>query len=388
MNFTICRFLGHDCHDNAVSPDWRGEMQVAAHAHLLNRWLDEDGDLAHSRRLMVDVRDLDGPLDAGSLVKCGLFPALAPDGPTREPVSCEPAGVHDAILAVRQAVLAQPPTRRLDVLSAALGWAILDVADEAALVTVADPARDETHAVFSSGSSAIRVSVTGPASPGNGRDPACSFAGHWCEAHAPLPDGDLARAEARLRAVCAGTILRAPLDLAGYAAFRVDLAAHTLPSGLDVTSIRRWWRSTAWSRRYGEEYLEDEFPGPGDRDGGPLELGDPTAEGWVLGMGPRPLTTTAFLAEVEAFGATCRQEAAGHAAGELVPYLLHELLDEPLWRAGGPQGRLLVWADADAGGRFWRTPGGDLDRYGEARRLLVVGPAEALYVVFKDEKNC
>ncbi|NJP96004.1 hypothetical protein HCN51_42340 [Nonomuraea sp. FMUSA5-5] len=406
MDFTICRFLGHDCHDNLPSLEWRGEMQVAAHAHLLNRWLDEDATASptHSGRLLVDVRDCGGPLDAGSLVKCGLFPTLSPDGPAREPLSCEPTGVHDAILAVRQAILAHPPTRRLKMLSAALGWAILDVADEAALVTVADAAGDETHAVFSSGSRVIRVSVTSPASPGNDRDPACSFAGHWCEARPALHDDDLALAEARLRAVCAGTILRAPLDLDGYAAFRIDLAGHTLPPDPDLASVRRWWRSTAWSRRYGEEYFEDEFPWPDDPQAqefvpdddadpwDPLDLGDPAAsdaaDGWMLGMGPRSLSTPALLAEVEAFSATCRRESAGHAAGELVPYLLHELIDEPLWRVSGPQGRLLVWADADEGGRFWRTADGDLDRYGEARRLLVVGPREALYVVFKDEKNC
>ncbi|MDR8409824.1 hypothetical protein MTP10_13890 [Nonomuraea sp. 3-1Str] len=413
MDFTICEFLGHVCDDNASSLDWGEEMQVAAHAHLLNRWLDEDaaGDPANAARLVVDVRDHEGPLLAASLLECGILPLLSPDGPMREPFACEPVGIQDAVMAVRQALFRVGPSRRLELLSAALDKAILDWADEAVLVAVTDPAtgevvRDETHVVFAFCSRLIRISVSRVAGRRVDRDPACSFAGHWCAAHAPLLDAGLALAEIRLRAVCAGTILRAPLNLAGHAAFRVGLAEHELPPAPDLIAVRQWWSSTEWCRRYEEEYLEDEYPVPDDpqaqeydldeifpvEEGDPLELGDPAQglepTGWIPGEGMKPLTAAGFLAEVEAFAVACREEAAGHEEDELVSFLLDELLHEPVRYVGGPQRRLLVWADAEDDGRFWRTEEGGLERYGEARRVLVVGPSRALYLVFKEEKNC
>ncbi|MGW7482139.1 hypothetical protein ACWGH8_26495 [Nonomuraea muscovyensis] len=109
---------------------------------------------------------------------------------------------------------------------------------------------------------------------------------------------------------------------------------------------------------------------------------------WEPGGGLRPLDTAEFLTEVEAFRAACLEEAAGNESGELVPHLLDELLDGPIRRVGGLERRLRVWADADADGRLWRDPFGGIDQYDHARRLLVLGPNEAMYIVFKGEKNC
>ncbi|MCX4586295.1 hypothetical protein [Streptomyces sp. NBC_01481] len=59
---------------------------------------------------------------------------------------------------------------------------------------------------------------------------------------------------------------------------------------------------------------------------------------------------------------------------------LDELLARPLERIGGPERRMV--ADADDIGAFWRSVDGTIDIYDDARRLLVVGESEALYIVF------
>ncbi|MDF2709601.1 MAG: hypothetical protein K0R62_5253 [Nonomuraea muscovyensis] len=292
MDFTISEFLGHACEDGGDSPTWHAEIQVAACAHLLNQWLEEDAPEheACDARLLVDLRETTNrPAESGiaSLLNSGVLPALSPDGPTREPLSCEPIPVSEAATAIERALSGTPTSRRVGLMSAALRASLQDWAEEAVLVTASDPAGggvvDETHVVFSFFSSLVRVSVVRMDDRGIGRDPACLSAGHWCD-------------------------------------------------------------------------------------------GDPhTAE---------------FLTEVEAFRAACLEEAAGNESGELVPHLLDELLDGPIRRVGGPERRLRVWADADADGRLRRDPFGGIDQYDHAPRLLVLGPDEAMYIVFKGEKNC
>ncbi|MGW2218207.1 hypothetical protein ACWCSD_24775 [Nonomuraea sp. NPDC001684] len=158
-----------------------------------------------------------------------------------------------------------------------------------------------------------------------------------------------------------------------------------------MDAIRTWWRSSAWSRRYLEDYLLDELPVPDDpqayfedpdnltEERDPLELGDPdNGRAWwggEVGAGLQPLDTTEFFRELQSFRAACLQEAVGTEAAELVPHLLNELLDRPIRRVGGPERRLRVWADADEDGRFWRDATDEVYRYGHGRRLLILGPA-------------
>ncbi|MED7932068.1 hypothetical protein SMD20_48170 [Nonomuraea sp. LP-02] len=412
MDFTICQFLGHTCEDGRDSPIWHAQMQVAACAHLLNEWLQEDtpDKEAVGIRLLVDVREVTqapaGP-ETASLVNAGVFPALSPYGPVREPLSCEPIPLPGVATAVERALLGTPASRRVELMSAALRASIEDWAEEAALVRVADPAggdvQGETHVVLLSSSSLMRLSVVRVDDRGLDRDPACSFAGHWCDSGARPGEGSHALTEARLRPICAGTALHAPLDLFGYGPFKIEWVRHGLPSSAGVDAIRTWWRSSAWSRRYLEDYLLDELPVPDDPQAyfddpdnlteqpDPLELGDPdTGRAWwggEVGAGLQPLDTTEFFRELQSFRAACLQEAVGTEAAELVPYLLNELLDRPIRRVGGPERRLRVWADADEDGRFWRDATDEVYRYGHGRRLLILGPEEAMYIVFKDEQN-
>ncbi|MFB9525995.1 hypothetical protein [Nonomuraea roseola] len=390
-------------------------MQVAACAHLLNQWLEEDAPEHEARdaRLLVDLRErTDHPAVLGitSLLNSGVFPALSPDGPTREPLSCVPIPVSEAATAIERALFGTPASRRVGLMYAALRALIHDWAEEAVLVTVTDPAGggvpDETHVVFTFFSRLIRVSVARVGDRGIGHDPACSFAGHWCESDPRLERESHALAEARLRAICAGAALRAPLDLYGYASFKVGWMQHELPSSADMGAVREWWSSTAWSQRYVNDYLLDELSVPDDpqaqdddpddrvdaiKEPHPLELGDPANDhawwGGTVGGGLQSLETMEFLTEVEAFRAACLEEATGNESSELVSHLLDELLDGPIRRMGGPERRLRVWADADEDGRFWRDVSDGIFRCGHGRRLLILGPDEAMYIVFKEEQN-
>jgi hypothetical protein len=204
--------------------------------------------------------------------------------------------------------------------------------------------------------------------------------------------------------------LAALLECDGRAAFKVGWQPHGIDPGHhgDLATIRAWWETTMWHDQYvydhidvysdygagdwggrhthlfpDPEQLDDEFDGevPGQHC---LVLGDPAEPStgiWMVHDGMRPLDTTTLLAEIEALRHAGRDQTT---AGQLVDFLLDELLARPLERVGGPEHRMVVWADADGTGEFWRTDE-EIDVYDDARRLLVVGPSEALYIVFKGE---
>ncbi|MGO4753310.1 hypothetical protein AB4212_32680, partial [Streptomyces sp. 2MCAF27] len=117
--------------------------------------------------------------------------------------------------------------------------------------------------------------------------------------------------------------------------------------------------------------------------------GEPATSLWMLGDRLHSLDTAAFLTEVEAFRRACRHQCreTSDTSAELVDALLDELLARPLERVGGPERRMLVWADADGDGGFWRADGHSIDVYEDARRLLVVGPHEALYMIFNGDSG-
>jgi len=142
--------------------------------------------------------------------------------------------------------------------------------------------------------------------------------------------------------------------------------------------VRTWWETTSWYEQYDEDYIEvyydygsgawegrhsylapdpEELDDEVDESREHLALGDPAdpPTGFVqVGDGMRPLDTATFLTEIETFRHACLDRTA---AGELVDFLLDELLARPLERIGGPKDRMVVWADADETGEFWRTDG-------------------------------
>lgn len=354
-------------------------------------------------------------------MKSGLFAVIDPEsGMQREPSDCRPVAVAEAAAVVERALLASgdAPSPRVALLAANLRETIVSEGQEAALVTVVDPAtgsvaEDETHVVLSwkSWSSAvIRISVVPRPGSSEPLDPACSFAA--CSNGVQVTPEEHRLAEDRLRAICAGTVLAALLECEGRAAFQVGWQPHGIDPGHhgDLAAVRAWWETTTWHNQYEDDHIDvyydygsgdwegrhaHLFPDPEqlDEDDGDvpaqhcLVLGDPaepTTEDWTLGDEMRPLDTVAFLAEIEAFRQACRDQTT---AGELSDFLLDELLARPLARIGGPERRMVVWADADgdADGAFWRTSEGTIDPDDDARRLLVVGPSEALYIVFRGE---
>ncbi|GAA3861521.1 hypothetical protein [Streptomyces sedi] len=431
--------------EDLLDLDWDEHWDIAVRVYLLDRWLREDdsGRLAVSTALRVDQEDVG--LETDDLEDSGLFRGGASDGaPWRIPRGCRSVPVAVAASTVGRAVLAggEAPSSRVALLAENLRETIAAVAEEAVLVTVEDPATGalasgETHVVLRGtlwATPAIRVSVIPrvssvsriPGEPhtagsGEGRgegglDPACVLVG--CALGARLAPEEHRLAEGRTRAVCAGTVLAALQECDGRAAFKVDWRPHGIEPGRhdDPVAVRAWWEKTTWRERYTEDHVEIYYDyGAGDWIGkhthlAPtaeelaaldgehaeeaeddwlgariLDLGEPgeTPVGsWILGEPMSFLGPHAFSAEVEALRRTL---AAGLRDGELSAALLEELLIRPVARVGGSQHQVAVWADADEDGAFWPTFDGGLDRYEDARRLLVVGPTEALYIVFRGE---
>ncbi|MGV9351003.1 hypothetical protein ACWDSD_41040 [Streptomyces spiralis] len=416
-------FLGHSdsCDQEAevLGLDWDEYADVAVRVQLLDRWLYEDSPDAPA--ILTDLRtdQQDTGVTPEALTKNGLFRVIAPQSRMRrEPRDYRVLTVPEAASIVERALLdwGGTPSQRVVLLAADLRETIISEGQEAVLVTVADPVtntvmEDETHVVVSGmawAAPVIRISVVPRPEGGELLDPACSFAA--CSSGVRLTPEEHGLAEARLRAICAGTVLAALLECDGRAAFKVGWQAHGIDPGhhCDLVTVRAWWETTAWHDQYyddhidvyydygagdwggrhahlfpGPEQLDDEFDGdaPGQHC---LVLGDPaepTTDIWVVGDGMRPLDTTTFLAEIEALRRAGRDQTT---AGQLVDFLLDELLTRPLERVGGPEHRMVVWADADGTGTFWRTDE-EIDVYDDARRLLVVGPSEALYIVFRGE---
>ncbi|ADI10532.1 hypothetical protein SBI_07412 [Streptomyces bingchenggensis BCW-1] len=197
--------------------------------HLLDRWVSEDA--PDAPMVLTDIRpEPNEPwmMRPDALVKTGLFPAVEhTSGTRREPHTCRAVAVAEAASAVERALLAggSAPSPRVELLIADLRELILSQGREAVLVTAADPVtgtvvHDETHVVLAwetEHDAALRISVTprpkGRAEPLHA---ACSFAA--------CPDGVQAAseehrlAEAKARALCAGTILAAFLKCDGRAA--------------------------------------------------------------------------------------------------------------------------------------------------------------------------
>ncbi|MFC4012952.1 hypothetical protein ACFOY2_37390 [Nonomuraea purpurea] len=414
MSYEVEEFLEHSDHcaepgEGLLDEDWDEQVDIAVRVHLLDRWLREDSPDAPS--VFADLRIAE--LDPDALLESGLFQVIAPGSDLeREPREYHALTAAEAAATVEQAVLAAggPPSPRVALLADDLRTIIAEQAGEAALVTAVDPATGavadgETHVVLAWGalSAVIRISVL-PHHPDDALDPVCAFA--MCPDGVTLDPVERRRSAARLRAVCAGTVLAFHLECDGRAAFRVGWRPHDIDSG-DFAAVRAWWETTGWHEQYEEDYVDVYYDyGAGDwgghhshmmppatqmadEDDDPfkdsLVLGDPAAPVdsiWLLGGQLNHLSREVFEAELEALRQACRAQAM---AGELADHLLNELLTVPLGLVAGQEDRLAVWADADDGGAFWRGGGDTIDLYGEARRLLVVGPREALYIVFKGE---
>ncbi|CAM3238460.1 hypothetical protein [Stackebrandtia soli] len=405
LGFDICELLEHDCAETPEphTAEWDASIEIPAHVHLLDRWWRDDSPKP-TIRILADLRD--GPDSTSRLETAGLFPELDPSGhPRRRAVDGRKESPERAAEIVTRTLRANGiPSRRTELLMASLASAIVDWADDATLVRVVDPesgtiVEQETHVVLGFGRDLIRMSVLGAhhVADDDGRDPACSFAGHWCRPPHRSDPVDLAGAEVRLRALCAGTVLKGPLDLDGPAAFKVGWSRHGMPSGADITKLRRWWNGTAWMQNHPRDYLDEELailddPQAVDLDEWDsfdelqerLELGDPDDDSVVHADGLRPMDSAAFTREIRAFGAACVERAPDDQR-ELTGFLLDELLHRPLERVGGADGRLSAWADHDGDARFWRDGDGDVNCHDDARRVLVVGPDEAVYFVFKSE---
>ncbi|MFF5258261.1 hypothetical protein ACFY4C_04900 [Actinomadura viridis] len=385
-------------------------MNVPAHVHLLDRWLSED--VPHGPAVQARVRP--GDIVQSGDLPAGLAPLLDPEGRVRRAArGARPVPVREAASAVRGALLARGGTAswRGAALAARLCEEILPEAHEAMLVTMIDPVtgepvEDEVHADlrWASWPATVRISVVPRTTPAGRRDPACDFAG--CSGAVRTAASESGPAEARLRAVCAGNVLADLLGCDGPAAFSIGWEPHGIAPGTwpDHAAVRAWWDTTSWRERYVDDYLDldydygaggwmssthlvasgedpgDDLPGEGCD-----ALGDharPATGPWVMGDELRFMNSAVFLDEVEAFCGACRDQTG---AGDLADALLGEILVRPLERVGGPERRMLVWADADETGEFWRDSAGEIDVYGDARRLLIVGPTEALYMVFKGE---
>jgi hypothetical protein len=413
-------FLGHSesCDQEAevFGLEWDEYADVAVRVHLLDRWLYEDSPGAPA--ILTDLRtdQQDAGLTPEALTKNGLFRVIAPESQMRrEPRDCRLLTVPEAASIVERALLdwGGTPSRRVVLLAADLRETIISEGQEAVLVTVVDPVtntvmEDETHVVVSGmawAAPAIRISVVPRPEGGEPLDPACSFAA--CLSGVRLTPEEHRLAEARLRAICAGTALAALLECDGRAAFKVGWQAHGIDPGhhCDLATVRAWWESTTWHEQYDDDYIgvyydygagawcgshthlipdQEQLDELDDHPQPHLVLGDPAEPStgiWTIGDGMRPLDTTTFLAEIEALRHAGRDQTT---AGQLVDFLLDELLAQPLERVGGPEHRMAVWADADGTGEFWRTDE-EIDVYDDARRLLVVGPSEALYIVFRGE---
>ncbi|GAB2599728.1 hypothetical protein GCM10027168_35980 [Streptomyces capparidis] len=423
-SYAVEEFVGHSerCDQQSeglLDDGWDEFVDIPVRVHLLDRWLGEDGPAGSGVLAAARTTGQDVELTPEALPGSGLFGAVDSAGRVRrEPRACRTVPVAEAASAVERALRAGggTPSRRVALLAADLR-AVLDAEGrEAALVTVADPAtgavaEDETHVVLSWNGGLVRVSVVPRPGGGEPIDPACSFAG--CPDGARIAPEEHGLTEARGRAVCAGTVLAALLGCDGRAAFSVGWRPHGIDPGHPdrLTAVRAWWESTPWHDQYPDDHMDVYYdygagdwlgrhrhlaPTPeqiADEDGDDypgrdcLVLADPAeprAEGWfAVGDPMLPLDGGTLLAQVEAFRAACREQAA--APGELVDPLIDELLAGPLERVGGPERRMLAWADAVGTGAFWHDADGTVDVHEDARRLLVVGEREALYLVFRGE---
>ncbi|MGW3562986.1 hypothetical protein ACWDSL_03625 [Streptomyces sp. NPDC000941] len=423
LNPTIEQFLDHPEHDaqkeNLLAEDWNGQLDVAVRVHLLDRWLSEDApDALMVPMVLTDIRpEPNEPwmTRPDAIVKTGLFPAVA---------HTSAIAVAEAAAAVERALLAggSAPSRRVELLIADLRELILSQGREAVLVTVVP---DETHVVLAwetEYDAALRISVVPRREQeqeregrGEPRHAACSFAA--CPDGVRVAPEEHDAAETKVRSLCAGTVLAALLKCDGRAAFSVGRRPHGLDpeQAADLDEVRDWWESTSWCEEYDDTYLGVYYDygagawfGPAhliptqeqldseDPDGYPAQYcttlgapGESATSLWMLGDRLHSLDTAAFLTEVEAFRRACRHQCreTSDASGPLVDALLDELLARPLERVGGPERRMLVWADADGDGGFWRADGHSIDVYEDARRLLVVGPHEALYMIFNGDSG-
>lgn len=429
------QFLDHPEHDAPVgdllAEDWNEQFDVAVRVRLLDRWLSEDA--PDAPMLATDIRpEPNEPwmMKPDALVKIGLFPAVEPEGGIRRaPHDCRAVPVAEAASALERALPASggAPSRRVGLLIADLRELILSQGREAVLVTVVDPVTgavvpDETHVVLAwetAYDAALRISVV-PRQEGRGEPahPACSFAA--CPDGVRVAPAEHRLAEAQMRAACAGTILATFLKCDGRAAFSVGWRPHELDpeQAADLDEVREWWENTSWCEEYDDTYLGVYYDYGAGAWFGPSHLiptqdqidnidsegrgdypaqdcttlgdpGEPATSLWMLGDRLHSLDPAAFLTEVEAFRRACRHQCRAESAAseELVDALLDELLTRPLERVGGPERRMLVWADADEDGGFWRTDDHSIDVYEDARRLLVVGPHEALYMIFNGDSG-
>ncbi|MEU5641728.1 hypothetical protein [Streptomyces milbemycinicus] len=439
---TIEQFLDHPEHDapegdaaegDLLAEDWNEQLDVAVRVHLLDRWLSEDA--PDAPMVLTDIRpEPNEPwmMRPDALVKTGLFPAVEhTSGTRRDPHACRAIAVAEAASAVERALLAggSAPSRRVERLIADLRELILSQGREAVLVTVVDPVTgavvpDETHVVLAwetEYDAALRISVVPRRERegrGEPRHAACSFAA--CPDGVRVPPEEHGVAEAKVRALCAGTVLAALLKCDGRAAFSVGWRPHGLDpeQAADLDEVREWWENTSWCEEYDDTFLgvyydygagawfgpphliptqeqidnidsegRDDYPA---RDCTTLGApGESATSLWMLGDQLHSLHTAAFLTEVEAFRRACRHQCreTSDVSGPLVDALLDELLARPLERVGGPERRMLIWADADEDGGFWRTDDHSIDVYEDARRLLVVGPHEALYMIFNGDSG-
>ena len=232
-------FIGHSdrCDQEAgvLGLDWDDYADVAVRVHLLDQWLCEDSPGAPTvfTELRTD-RQVDG-LTPESLVKCGLFPVTAPENRMRrEPRECRPLTVPEAASIVERALLGAggAPSQRVVLLAANLRETITSRGQEAVLVTVMDPdtntvMENETHVVVSGiawNAPIVRIGVVPRPESSTQIDPACSFAA--CSNGVRLTHDEYGLAGARLRAICAGTVLAALLECEGRAAFKIGWQTH------------------------------------------------------------------------------------------------------------------------------------------------------------------
>lgn len=430
-SYGVSAFLGHEgpaTQEAGSHPvrEWDNRMAVPARAHLLDRWLADD--TARPPALHTDRRHGDAAdgLNVPVLVAHGLFPLIDPARRlNREPLASRSVPVEEVAGLVHSAVLSsvERMSPRVKLMLEELNEAIVDSDPaEAALVTVVDPdtgeaVDGEVHAVLSFGDELIRVSVVAPGADQVrvAADPACSFAGHWCDRGHPLAPDEHDMAEARLRAVCAGTVLQALLGCEGHAAFKVGWTRHGLSPGARgenaLDSVRTWWGETPWNHEYVDDLFthydshadgqntpvsDEEFDELSDTaawvEKECVSLGGPTASSrsgpWTLNDGMHLLQIAGFSEEVAHLRTAAHDtavSAVGAARAALAPELLDELVSAPIERIGGAEGHLMLWADADTDGRFWRSPDGEVDVYDDPRRLLAVGATEALYLRFQGE---
>ncbi|MEU9119421.1 hypothetical protein AB0C96_06100 [Streptomyces sp. NPDC048506] len=430
---------GGSPHTDAAVPLWNDDVSVAVRAYLLECWLREDGTrdrAAAAIRVGHGKLPRGGELNLATIVEAGLYPNYDGGmGKARLPMRCTPTGAEEAGELVLRALLPEGTvaSRRTALLAQDLGEKFAEFEDAvvAETVDIADGEfiTDEVHVVFrdtSRDALLLRVTVLPggpePAHPGAGlTDPACGFAGHDCRCGRRLTPEQHRLAELRLRAICAGAVLQEFLDLLDPGAFRVGWTRHDLPlttgpeggiadgpvAEANTAHVRDWWEKTAWAQQYLDEALDGGYDyGSGEWYGSAAHLNDVPAHELESAAengddalrehidlsdpsdSPHPhydgmvwVTVPGLREKLGEFAEGCRG-LAHDAARDLVDPLLGELLWRPLARVAGPARSALAWADRyDDEGRIWcYEDTGETVLAGEAERILVVGPDEALYI--------